>query len=248
MDRIYHTSEKNELKLDIYNKDTNLIIYLDDETADITYDIKDSEVKIFYIILNDQFIDLKEEGHISGGHVTSCLFDLSKADVHIKSVIKVFDGAKLDMINKYLVTKDKDITIDCINMTKDTEVNIDNSAVILDDGHIELTCTGKIIKDAKRSISHQKSRSLVYGDPKHVDIRPILLIEESDVEASHALSSGTIDDDVLYYLNSRGIDKVDALRLLIDSYLKCDEELIKDLEEKDNILSILQRGLEENVG
>ena len=152
------------------------------------------------------------------------------------------------MINKYLVLNNKDIAIDCINMTEDTEVNIDNSAVIMDGGYLDLVCTGKIIKNAKRAVSHQKSRSLVYGVPKHVDIRPILLIEESDVEASHALSSGTIDDDVLYYLNSRGITKTDALRLLIDSYLKCDEEIIQDLDEKDNITALLKRRLEENVG
>ena len=54
------------------------------------------------------------------------------------------------------------------------------------------------------------------------------MIDEDDVEASHSLSSGTIDEDVLFYMNTKGIDYSAAMRLFISSYLTLDERLLKD--------------------
>ena len=57
-------------------------------------------------------------------------------------------------------------------------------------------------------------------DPvKRARVLPVLNIDENDVEASHSLASGTIDEEILFYMNSRGMDKKDALNLILRSYL-----------------------------
>ena len=71
----------------------------------------------------------------------------------------------------------------------------------------------------KRSKCHQKSHCLTIDNPKKARVLPVLNIDEDDVEASHSLSSGTIDEEILFYMNSRGLDKKNALNLILKSYL-----------------------------
>ena len=49
----------------------------------------------------------------------------------------------------------------------------------------------------------------------HAESIPNLEIEANDVKCSHASTVGPIDDDQLYYLESRGIPPGDAERLII---------------------------------
>ena len=64
---------------------------------------------------------------------------------------------------------------------------------------------------------------------------PVLNIDECDVEASHSLSSGTIDEEVLFYMNSRGLSQTNALSLLLHSYLMPDDEFYKIFENGEMI-------------
>lgn len=246
MDKIIHTKDNSDLDLYI-DKDDRYIIFIDSDILKIKYHIKKANAKIIYIVLEELDIDLIEDGKIEDSEVTIAFIDVSKSVLKAQSRIEVKDHASLSLISKYLVSTNKDIDILCTNASKDTTVAIDNSAVALDDARLRLKCTGKIINGAKASISHQKSRTLVSGKVKDVKIDPILLIEESDVEASHAMSSGTIDEEVLYYMKSRGIKEEEAMRLLVTSYLLPDEGLFEGHEDKDAIINLIQERMEENV-
>ena len=46
-----------------------------------------------------------------------------------------------------------------------------------------------------------------------------LLIDENDVQASHATTMGQIDENQLYYLQTRGLTKTQALGLITIGYL-----------------------------
>lgn len=48
---------------------------------------------------------------------------------------------------------------------------------------------------------------------------PILLCTEDDVNGNHASSVGQIEEDPLFYIMSRGIDEVEAKRLLVEAKL-----------------------------
>ena len=48
---------------------------------------------------------------------------------------------------------------------------------------------------------------------------PTLLIDEYDVEASHQATVGQIDEETLYYLQSRGLDIRQATRLMTAGFL-----------------------------
>ncbi|HPF83680.1 MAG TPA: SufD family Fe-S cluster assembly protein, partial [Bacilli bacterium] len=53
-------------------------------------------------------------------------------------------------------------------------------------------------------------------------IKPNLFIDEYNVEASHSAYIGGFSADDMFYLNSRGINELDALKLLINGFLTKD--------------------------
>jgi Fe-S cluster assembly protein SufD len=66
----------------------------------------------------------------------------------------------------------------------------------------------------------QTNRNLVLSEGAHADSVPNLDIEENDVRCSHASTVGPIDEDQLYYLESRGIEPEVAERLIVLGFFK----------------------------
>ena len=68
---------------------------------------------------------------------------------------------------------------------------------------------------AQRANAAQTNRNLVLSEGAAAESIPNLEIEANDVRCSHASAVGPIDDDQLYYLESRGIPPDEAGRLII---------------------------------
>lgn len=109
--------------------------------------------------------------------------------------------------------------------TKTVHVGLDTDGQILQRGVLNDKTTaifnaiGKIEHGATRANAEQESRVLMLSGDARGDANPILLIDEDDVTAGHAASVGRIDDMQLYYLQSRGMTKEDAERLIIHGFL-----------------------------
>jgi Fe-S cluster assembly protein SufD len=73
----------------------------------------------------------------------------------------------------------------------------------------------RIRKGAVRSEAMQTNNNLVLDEQAHADSVPNLDIEENDVRCSHASTVGPVDDDQLYYLESRGLRPARAERLIV---------------------------------
>ena len=54
------------------------------------------------------------------------------------------------------------------------------------------------------------------------EIKPNLYIDCDDVEASHSALIGKFSDEEMFYMQSRGIDYENALKLLITGFLSSD--------------------------
>ncbi|MBA3654611.1 MAG: Fe-S cluster assembly protein SufD [Actinobacteria bacterium] len=61
----------------------------------------------------------------------------------------------------------------------------------------------------------QTNRNLVLTEGAHAESVPNLEIEENDVRCSHASAIGPVDEDQLYYLESRGVPTTVAERLIV---------------------------------
>jgi Fe-S cluster assembly protein SufD len=75
-------------------------------------------------------------------------------------------------------------------------------------------------KDAKGTDSQQSLRGLLAGPDAEIDVRPQLEIYTDDVRCAHGATAGKLDDNMLFYLLSRGIDAETAQRLLKWAFLE----------------------------
>lgn len=73
----------------------------------------------------------------------------------------------------------------------------------------------RLRKPAQKAVAHQTNRNLVLTEGASAESIPNLEIEANDVKCSHASTVGPIDDDQLYYLESRGITPDEAERLIV---------------------------------
>jgi Fe-S cluster assembly protein SufD len=60
----------------------------------------------------------------------------------------------------------------------------------------------------------QTNKNLLLSDHAEIDTRPRLEILADDVKCSHGAAVGRLDDDALFYLQSRGIPEVEARTML----------------------------------
>lgn len=77
----------------------------------------------------------------------------------------------------------------------------------------------QIVPDAQQVAGDQLSRALLLSDHASVAVKPELEIHADDVKCSHGASSGELDEDALFYLQSRGIEEKAARKMLIDAFL-----------------------------
>ncbi len=90
---------------------------------------------------------------------------------------------------------------------------------------------GRIIIDnlAFNSIAHQKLNNIIFSNTNRVQSDPILEVRNSKVECSHGSSISNIDDEILFYLNSKGIPIESAKELISDGLL---EDVISNFSKK----------------
>jgi Fe-S cluster assembly scaffold protein SufB len=71
------------------------------------------------------------------------------------------------------------------------------------------------------------------------------MIENPNVEASHAAAAGTVEEDKQHYLESRGLTDDKAERLVVKGFFEPVMQEIKVPKVKESIRSEVQRKLDE---
>jgi Fe-S cluster assembly protein SufD len=72
---------------------------------------------------------------------------------------------------------------------------------------------------APKSESQQSSRTLLLSQQAEIDARPQLEFLTDDVKCSHGATTGRLDENMLFYLLSRGLDPEAARAVLIHAFL-----------------------------
>jgi len=111
--------------------------------------------------------------------------------------------------------------------------NIDFKAVA--DGSARSSYTGliRIEQDARGSEAYQENRNLLLSAGSRADSIPELEILNQDVGCSHGATVSPVDPAQVFYLQSRGLDPDEALRLIVRGFLeKTLGRLPEDLRER----------------
>jgi Fe-S cluster assembly protein SufD len=117
------------------------------------------------------------------------------------------------------------------------------------DGHSRGVFDGRVVVHpaAHGADAYMLCRSLLLSPWAEADVKPQLEIHTDEVKCGHGASVGTLDDDALFYLRSRGLDATAARRLLMEAYAGEVLGLLDETGLKDWLLPSLLARLPEAV-
>ena len=73
-------------------------------------------------------------------------------------------------------------------------------------------------EDAQKTDAQQSNKNLLLSRKARIDAKPQLEIYADDVKCAHGATVGELDEDALFYLQSRGIGKKDAILMLTRAF------------------------------
>jgi Fe-S cluster assembly protein SufD len=130
-------------------------------------------------------------------------------------------GANSDMLGLYFGDGSQHFDF---NTSQDHEVENTASDLLYKgalDGSSKAVFRGiiRVHPGAQRTDAYQTNRNLLLSPKAHADSLPNLEIQADDVKCSHGATVGELDAEAKFYLMSRGLDRVQAERLVVLGFL-----------------------------
>lgn len=91
-----------------------------------------------------------------------------------------------------------------------------------------------VCKDAQKTEAYQTNNNLVLSNEAKSNTKPQLIIEADDVSCSHGATVGQLDEQAIYYLQTRGIPYKEAYRMMMSAFMSevTDKIAIPQLKER----------------
>jgi Fe-S cluster assembly protein SufD len=121
----------------------------------------------------------------------------------------------------------------------DTQSTQEIRALARNKGHAVFQ--GKVVveKGANKTNAQQMHRGMLLSEDAECDARPGLEIYADDVQCNHGSTCGSLDEEALFYMQSRGVSRKEAERMLIEAFvMSLFEE--GDMPARDNTLALLR--------
>ena len=205
---------------------------------------RDSEVTISFLA-KDIPSPYKVTVNVKGNSKIEAYFaDFSNQKVHFSFVGNLLENDAI--LNWHLSSlsagqDNKTFDISVNHIAPKTYARMDNYGVCKDDGKLVFSGISSINNGSRGSKTHQNSKIMVFDALSNGIAKPILKIDENDIEASHAAVVGKINDEHLFYLTSRGLTEAEAKQLITFGYLKPIMNGFVEDEIKEEISSLIER-------
>lgn len=163
-------------------------------------------------------------------HIANCAVSMARASRYRSVSIAL--GARISRynVNALLAAEEAECTIDglalitgrqladthsCIDHARPHGISRQSHKCIVD-GAAHAVFNGKIMvrPGAQRIDSSQSSRNLLLNAKARIDTKPQLEIFADDVKCAHGATVGQLDNEEVFYLQSRGLSEVTARNLL----------------------------------
>ncbi len=101
----------------------------------------------------------------------------------------------------------------------------------------------KALPGAQKTDGFQANRNMILGRQARADSIPGLEIQADDVRCTHAAAVGQIEEELLYYLMSRGIPRHEAEKLVVDGFFVPVLDRIPFENVRDRMMAYVERKL-----
>ncbi len=240
----------NSISLEVDNS----VVLICPDNSNVTIDMKDFssvnnvEIKggqnsniLVRFLFTCKDIELNIKSDVSRGtflHIV--LADFSNGNTKVNSNISLLEEKAHSTFNLAVLSSQEQTKV--FNISFDHHVSktyseIDAYGVSKDNSLIKILGTSHIENKADKSEASQKVKVILFDEKSRAIANPILKIDNNDIKANHACAIGSLKEEHLYYLLSRGIELKEARGLITLGYLmpissyfdKDDSEFIKNL-------------------
>lgn len=104
-----------------------------------------------------------------------------------------------------------------INLQQSNSSDVEMQAKLFanNNAKIKIDCNIQLDQKAIKTNANQIINGFLFSNNSSIEACPALLVDTNHTKASHAVNIGYLSKDKLFYLFTKGIDKVNAINLLI---------------------------------
>ena len=175
------------------------------------------------IITNDVEKTIVLHENLAKSSSFSCFIaDFSNSNIKFENSGEINEGAELYFQVSSLAydLNKKTYEISCNHVNPYTTSNIQFFGVSLKRGNIEMKGVSEIEKDCIKSSANQSAKIILFDKESKGNGSPILKIDCDDIKASHGCAIGSLNEDHIFYLKSRGLTTNEARKLITLGYLE----------------------------
>ena len=147
-------------------------------------------------------------------------------------------------LNGIVISKDKQVTDNhtFVNHVAPNCMSDEKYKYVLDDKSIG-TFNGRVVvkQDSQKINAYQDNGNILLSDFAKINAKPELEIYADDVKCSHGSTTGQLDEEALFYLQTRGISKIKAKQILVQAFVG---EVLSEIKY-DRLNKIIYATLEE---
>lgn len=185
-----------------------------DEALNIRLE-RGASLKVYNIVITSSNVFLKENIYL----------EKENSQCDITSVLLATDDAVLE----------SDINI--YHYVKNTTSTFENYGIARGCAKMTLNNNATIKQGASKAVVMQKAKGLTLSKEAKIIAMPNLYIDEYDVIANHSAAIGSISNEDLFYLMSRGLSKENATSLVVIGFIKPIIDNITDESLKEKIFN-----------
>jgi Fe-S cluster assembly protein SufD len=208
------------------------------------YKIQDDKLEAS--LIDNTFIDQSQESHVAvhtfcfGGKLTRNNLNFYQNGQRIESTLKgvTIIGHKQHVDHNTLVHH---IAPNCESY-QDYKGIFSNNAVGVFNGKVVVE------KEAQKTNAFQANNNLLVNDKATINTKPQLEIFADDVKCSHGCTIGQLDENAMFYLQTRGIPEKEAKALLMYAFANNVLESVKIPQLKKGINKLVAKKLGVNIG
>ena len=206
------------------NKLLSIYLYNIEEKESITFNVGNGSNVLISIFAKKPISQSKITANVGkNSKITTYFADFTTEKNHLETNINLNeDNADCEwhLASLSSQTDDKQIAVSMYHNHSNTHGRIDNYGVCKENSKLVFSGISHILKGCHQSTSHQNAKIVVFDNECKAIAKPILKIDENDIEASHAAVVGKVSDEHIFYLTSRGLSVDEAKLLITLGYLK----------------------------
>ncbi|MDP3918755.1 MAG: SufD family Fe-S cluster assembly protein [Nanoarchaeota archaeon] len=172
---------------------------------------------------------------------TNILLGGKFSQLHTETIL-LEEGAKTSKNTGFFTNNEQqfDINDSTIHKASHTESLMLNRGILNNSSKSIYHGKIHVEKYAKNCTGHQRSENILLDENAKCNAVPILEINNDDISCSHGVNFTTLNEEQLFYLNSRGLDDNLSKEMIILGFI---EPIIKYIKDKEKIYKIIKEKL-----